>query len=158
MSTRLDEVLAAVTALWAVDVPATVPGAVVFDAPQPTSRTLKKWVVVGSASDDQEDATATQAESSMGPGGWVDETGTITCSAWSFSGSTDAAARRREALELLEACEASLAAHRDLDGLLVPGFARTAPSTVAIQQRQTDGGSIARVIFTVSYFTTIPTP
>lgn len=157
MSTRLDEVLAAITARWAVDVPAAVPGAVVFDGPQPTSRSLRLWVIVGSDGEDAESATADQAESTLSGVGWVDETGTITCSAWAFSGSTDVTERRAEALRLLEACEASLLAHRDLDGAFAPDqiVVRVGPSRVSLTQRQTDGGSMARVVFTVGYSTTI---
>lgn len=159
MSTRLDEVLTAITDMWTAEVPVVVPGTVIFDGPVPTSRELRRWVVVGSSGDDSvsEDATVEQTESSLGPGGWVDEQGTITCSAWAFAGSTDAAARRLEAIALLDACEASIAAHRDLDGLLSVGFVRVAPSRLALQQRQTEGGSIARLIFTVDYRTTITT-
>lgn len=153
MSTAVDEVIAALVARFT----AALPDVRVFDGPPATTTPMRDWLIVGSDGDDGDAAEVDQAESSLGPGGWVDESGEVTCSAWSFSGSTDVATRRAGALAVVEACEAALSADPSLGGLLVAGRARSAPSRLRLNEQQVSGGALARVVFTVTYTTTITT-
>lgn len=121
----------------------------VYDGPKPEAVNKPQFVVVGSSGDDEDGAAADLTPSDTGPGGWLDETGEIICSAWSWSGGTDVATRRSEALSLAESCLSALHADRTLGGLLVVPGAVT--STLRYEARQPESGAIVRVSFTVAY-------
>jgi hypothetical protein len=142
----LDTVIDRIGTLFA----ATVAPVQVFDGPKPPSVNSNRYVLVGSEGDETGDAATVSLEpSDLGPGTWLDESGEITCSAWSWSGGTDIAARRGEALDLAESCVTALQGDRTLTGLLI------APGVVVSELRylpvQFNTGPLVRVSFTVAY-------
>jgi hypothetical protein len=145
----LGDVIAALVALFDAATSAKV-----FDGPKPETSGVKDYVLVGSTGEDEDSASADFALSDLGPGGWVDETGSVECSAWSWSGGTDIAAQRSAAVATFEACRDAVHADRTLGGALdlnelatVTGF--------RLRQAQTTEGAIARVLFTVTYQTVL---
>jgi hypothetical protein len=132
-----------------VDIFDTALSVPVYDGPVPTASNHAAFLAVGASGTDDEGATADLEPSTTGPGTWHDESGSVTCSAWAWSGGTDIAARRAEALTIAEGALAALWADRTLGGLLVtPG---AVSSAVTYDARQTDSGPIVRVTFTVAY-------
>lgn len=123
----------------------------VVDGPVPTSVNKSEYVLVGSTGDEGENgATVDLTLSDLGPGTWHDESGLVVCSAWSWSGGTDLAAKRATALQLATSCTAAVHMDRGLGGLLVaPGLAQTSDLGLLVQQ--TDKGGLCRVTFTVTY-------
>lgn len=123
----------------------------VFDGPNPPAVNLHRFVVVGSEGEEDNAATVTLEPSTLGPGTWLDESGEIVCSAWSWSGS-DASrlpTHRSEALTDAAACVAAIQSDRTLDGLLIaPGVV---VSELRYQPVQFDSGPLVRVSFTVAY-------
>lgn len=141
----LDDVLQALVALF--DAAVSVP---VHDGPVPQSVNSGEFVLVGSTGDDEDGAVVDIELSTLGPGDWFDESGEIVCSAWSWSGGTDLAARRAAALALASACASAVAADRTLGGLLeAPGLAQT--QVFRYEPRQTSEGAICRIVFSVTY-------
>lgn len=123
----------------------------VFDGPVPPAANKTDFVLVGSTGDDFEDgATVGRVLSDLGDGTWFDESGEVFCSAWSWSGDTNIAARRTAVTTMATACAAAVAADRSLGGLLVaPGLALV--SDFRYQPRQSAEGALVRLIFSVTY-------
>lgn len=123
----------------------------VFDGPNPPAVNLQRFVVVGSEGEEGDAASVTLEPSTLGPGTWLDESGEIVCSAWSWSGGNadKLPTHRSEALTDAAACVAAIQADRTLGGLLI------APAAVAgglrYQPVQFDSGPLVRVSFTVAY-------
>jgi hypothetical protein len=141
----LNDVIAALDVLFtaAVDVP-------VFDVPDPSVINNDRFIVIGSEGEDDDGATVDLTESTLGPGGWLDETGEVVCSVWAASGGTDLAARRNAAATLTEACVAAVRNDRELGGLLV-GAGVAGVSSLRYRLVQTPQGAFCRFSFSVSY-------
>lgn len=122
----------------------------VFDGPNPNAAQSETFVAVGSTGEDEDGITVDLELSDLGPGTWVDETGEIVCSAWSWSGGTDLAARRAAAVDLAVACVNAVRADPQLTGLL-PKPGRADASAVRVRTLQTDKGALCRASFTVAY-------
>lgn len=117
---------------------------------QPTAVNDRQFVVVNSTGETGEDLTTVRLEpSTLGPGTWLDESGEVACSAWSWSGGTDMSARRAEALSLGASCVTAVQADRTLGGLLVGPDAVV--SELRLEATQFKEGPLARVSFTVAY-------
>lgn len=142
----LDSVIAALVSAFDEAVTPTV-----FDGPVPPAVNKGDFVLVGSTSEDGEDgASGDLILSDLGPGTWHDESGEVVCSAVSWSGGTDIAARRAAATQLATQCTTAVHADRTLGGLLTePGLAQV--STFAYLVRQSAEGVFCRVTFTVTY-------
>jgi hypothetical protein len=122
----------------------------VFDGPVATAASNETFVAVGSSGEDEDGIVVDLVLSDLGPGGWVDESGEIVCSAWSWSGGTDVASRRAAAVALAVTCANTVRADPQLSGLLVkPG--RADVSAVQVRSQQTDKGALCRASFTVAY-------
>ena len=122
----------------------------VYDGPVPAAVNNGDFVLVGSTGEDEDGAAVDLELSEMGPGTWLNETGEVVCSFWSWTGGTNLPARRAAASALATACAAAVAADRTLGGLLVaPGLAEV--STIRYQPRQTSDGAICRFTFSVLY-------
>lgn len=122
----------------------------VFDGPVPTSINHQQFVLVGSTGEEEDGATIDRPESNLGPGGWREEVGDIVCSAWSYSGGTDIATRRANAMSTTAALIAAVEADPSMGGLLTAPR-RAEVLDVRYQPRQTDTGAIVRIIFSVTY-------
>lgn len=144
----LNEVIAYLRTSWATAINnADIP---VLDSPDPSAVNKNKFVAIGSEGTDDEGIVVDFTSSDLGPGGWTDETAEITCSAWSWSGGSDLAARRQEAVDLAETCIEAVRADRTFSGLIVgPGMAEVSSMRVTVTQET--GGPLCRVTFTVSY-------
>lgn len=142
----LEQVIAALVSMFRLAVSVDV-----FDGPVPTSVTKGDFVLVGANGDDGDiGATVEQTLSDLGPGTWLEETGEIICSFWSWSGTTDIAARRGAASALAMSCADAVAADRRLGGLIEgPGIAEV--SALSYQAQQTKEGAICRFSFSVTY-------
>lgn len=158
MSVAVGDVIAALVTTFdgitgfALPATATAADAVVFDGPLPTESRPFRFVLVGSTGEDDDDFTTDDEVSAMGPGNWHEETGSVACSAWAWSGSGDIAALRAQALDLYEACRDAVAANRTLGGVLpVNGLAQVTAGRG--RQVQTSNGPLCRVVFTVTYRT-----
>lgn len=127
----------------------------VIDGPRPEAVQLPRYVLVGSDGESEVGASCDREPSSLGPGVWWDETGSVVCSAWSSYGGSDLPSRRAEALSDAEACVASVEADRTLGGLLLRPGATT--GQVSVSAVQTASGALVRVTFTVGYRSTIST-
>lgn len=149
MATALGPVMAALVTTFDAATTATV-----YDGPVPTSDGPTEYVLVGSTGeDDDDDATLDAVVSAMGPGNWHDETGEIRCSAWAWSGDTDIATVRNQAVALFEVCREAVEDDRTLGSTLpLNGLAEVGGA--ALRQQQTTAGAICRVVFTVRYRTT----
>lgn len=127
----------------------------VFDGPQAQRPTDPQFVLVGASEidgNDGEEASSNSNRSDMGNGGLREDTGEVTCSAWAWSGDTDLAALRRQALGLVDRCQDVLTAAPQLGGALPFGYYADVGS-VRIRQEQTGSGALARVTFSVTYTT-----
>lgn len=120
----------------------------VFDGPKPPAVNNQQFVVVGSAGDDDDGAVLDLTPSTLGPGDWLDESGEIICSAWSWSGDTDVASRRAEALAAAGACVAAVQADRTLGGLLID---EATVGNLRYQAVQFKEGALVRASFSVTY-------
>lgn len=128
----------------------TTAGATTYDGPVPTSVNKTDYVLVGSDAEDGDGAVVELIESDLGPGTWVDETGEVVCSAWSWSGGTNIAACRAAAEATAVACIAAIRADRTLGGLLTgPRLAEV--SVLRYEPKQTSKGAICRFTFSVLY-------
>lgn len=122
----------------------------VYDGPVPPAVNKQRYILVGSSAEDEDGATVTQELSNLGPGEWHDEAGEVICSFWSWSGGTQIATVRADALELANFCADAIHADRTLDGVLVPpGLAEV--SDYRLRMSQTSSGAMCRVSFTVNY-------
>lgn len=141
----LNSVILALVDLFDASVTATV-----YDGPVPSSVNKGEFVLVGSTGEDEDGAFVETELSTLGAGDWIEETGEVVCSAWSWSGGTDLTAKRVAAAALAADCAAAVAADRTLGGLLVaPGLAQV--SAFQYQPRQTTDGAICRFTFSVTY-------
>jgi hypothetical protein len=144
------EVVTALAALFdiALDVP-------VYDGPRPTGGNDRRFVLVGSAGDDDDWLTVERDWSDMG-NRWTDETASIVCSAWATSGDAHPSAGRTvrgQAEALAYACEAALHADPTIGGT-VPANSPGPPARVSSMVGRlvpSGKGPSARVLFTVVY-------
>lgn len=149
MSTVLGQVITALVSTFTT----ANPTATVIDGPRPSSDRPPLFILVGSTGDEDDDATTDDTLSDMGPGTWHDESGEVFCSAWAWTGDTDPAGVRASALAAYAACRDAVAADRTLGGILqLPGLAQV--SNMRLRQ-SAEGGSLARVIFSVTYGSTL---
>lgn len=124
----------------------------VYDGPQPVSPSSKQFVIVGgseTAGNDGIEAESMVSRSSMGNGELRDEQGAVTCSVWSWGGSTWSRDMRETALALLDECEAAVRADPSLGVLKPPFFAEF--NSARIRQEQTSSGFLVRAVFAVTY-------
>lgn len=123
----------------------------VFDGPNPPAANLQRFMLVGSEGEEGDGASVRLEPSTLGPGTWLDETGEVVCSAWSWSGgdASKLPTHRSEALSDAAACVAAIQANRTLNGLLIaPG---AVVSDLRYQPVQFKEGPLVRVSFTVAY-------
>lgn len=127
----------------------------IFAGPRSRSSSPKKFLLIGAdggetgAEQNEDGMTAEQEPSNLGPGTWRDETGTIVCAAWAWSGNSTVTSSETAARDVLDTCAASLLADDSLGGLLVPpGLARL--SSVSVLEGQKNGPFV-RIVFGVSY-------
>jgi len=151
MPTLLWDVQEALVPLFAAAVPS---GVKVHRGPRGRTASEKRYVLVGTdggttgvESGDDQAMNAVQQESDMGPGGWRDEAGSVTCSVWSWTGSSKADIPRDDAKAIYEACEAAVLANRSLGGL----SRFTEVTTIGIREEQTNAGPVVRVVFAINY-------
>ena len=129
----------------------------VLDGPLLQSPSVEAWVMVGATElppdIDGELAQSNSNRSAMGNGEFRDDQGFVTFSAWSWSGDPAAVRTcRRTATDLLDQCEAVVAADPSLGGVLKFGFFADVGSS-ALTQWQTDKGCTVRATSTVTYQT-----
>lgn len=125
----------------------------VYDGPNPIAANKGDFVLVGSTGEEEDGATVEQEPSDLGPGTWLDESGEVICSAWSWTGSdaSTVPARRAAALSYVDACSDAIAANRSLGGVLGQGTAVV--TGIRYQTRVAPEGTTVRVLFTVAYQT-----
>lgn len=93
---------------------------------------------------------ATHEPSDLGPGTWQDETGTVVCAAWAWSGKQDFDPLRTQVQDMFNACAVWLLKNRDLNGLLqLPGLARV--TGVRLRETPTSNGPFVRAVFPIAY-------
>ena len=151
------------TSLWDVQAElvsrftAALPDVTVFDGPRIRGGTTpRQFLLVGSDGGDSghesldDGLSAEQEPSDLGPGGWRDETGTITCSAWAWSGHSSIAASRAASRAILDTCETVITADPTLSGLLDGGGINQV-ARVSSNESQRAGGPVVRLVFTVTY-------
>lgn len=148
------------TKLWAVrDALVTAFGVVdadVFAGPRPKSANPKRYVLVGSDGGEtgvestEDGLTAEQTASALGPGTWRDETGSILCAVWAWSGNSSVTTDETDARVLFDACEDALAADRSLAGLLIAGGLAELAS-ISVRESLLRSGPYVRISFGVNY-------
>lgn len=158
------------TALWQVrDALVTVfTGAVdastkVYPGPRPKGDNPKRYVLVSSDGGDtgigeatDEGMTASQEPSDLGHGMWRDESGTVVCSVWAWTGNTSFTSSEATAREIFGQCAGAVAADRSLGGLLVlPGLAEV--ESLSIRESLISNSPTVRIAFSVNYGALITT-
>lgn len=124
----------------------------VFDSLDPAAVNKTDFLIVAATAEGEEGGTVSHEFSDLGPGGWLVETGSVACSAWSWAGGTDIRPRRAAAMAVVSACVDAVAADRLLGGLIVsPGFAIA--TGIRFVPMRTDKGVGAAIDFTVQYQT-----
>lgn len=138
----------------------TLVGTQVYDGPRTAGDVPKKFVVVGADSDDPFSApgelepddtltaTATQEWSTMGPGAWRTEKGSVLCTAVAWSGDSKFGPLRAQVEELVDAIEAALLADRQLGGAIGTGVEL---AEVRVWERRTKKGAAVGAVLAVAY-------
>lgn len=154
MGTRLWSVQSHLVTLFTA---ATSDDVMVFQAPRLRSgKAPRTCVIVGS--DGGEDSladgdgaiSATQEPSGLGPGTWFEETGSVTCSIWTWGGQSDLEAIRTAADTTLDECKSAITSDTTLrDITQTDGFAHI--SEIDIREKRTTNGPAIRVVFVVTY-------
>lgn len=144
MTTKVDAVCAALTALWQ-----SIPGPTVVDGPQVNSDAANEWLFVGHDGDEPDEGNeAVSAEQDlMAFLKTKQETADITCAVVARDGTADVTAVRARAYEIFSDAEDRLRADLTLGGLVMQSFISTHQYMPVITQ----GGCKARVVFTVTY-------
>jgi hypothetical protein len=143
VTSKVDAVCVALTALWQELADQVV------DGPQANSDASDEWLFVGAdgdAPDEGAEAVAVEQEL-MGFAKQQMETAEVTCAVVVRDGSSNPAALRARAFEILDAASAALRADMSLSDLVMHAFVSGHTYMPVITQ----GGSKARVVFTVTY-------
>jgi hypothetical protein len=160
VNTRLWDVRSALLTTFKGVVPRDVE---VIDGPLTASTPPKAFVLVGSdggedgygARDDG--ASVRQRRSKLGPGGWRDEDGAVVCSVWAWDGNRRFDRLRVKVRELVDLCEAAVAADRSLDGLLTTPPAGAELTELAFREDQFTKAAVVRATFTIAYTAVLTT-
>jgi hypothetical protein len=147
VSTKVDAVLLALVTLWGV-APA-LEGVEVADGPQANSEALNEWLFVGADGVPQSEGTQfVSAQQEWQAFARVKrESAEITCAFLVRSGEKDTVSLRARAYALLGAAEDAVRADPTLAGLVM----QAGISAHQYFPTATTGGSMARVVFTVTY-------
>ena len=143
MSTKVDAVCLALTALWT----AALTGVQVADGPQANSDASNDWLFVGDDAADEGNEAAAVDQSWMAFAKTMQETGEVTCAVVSRAGDTDIPAVRARAYAILATAETALRADPLLGGVVMQSYVSAHQYIPVITQ----GGCKARVVFTVTY-------
>lgn len=128
----------------------------VFPGPRPRGVNPKRYVLVGSdggetgAESTDDGLSADQTPSELGPGTWRDETGSIVCAVWAWSGNSTVTADETAARALFDQCEDALAADRTLGGVLTATGAAELAS-LSVRESLLKSGPFVRIAFGVNY-------
>lgn len=146
MASKMDEVQAALVALWSA-LPALA-GVPVYDGPPVSQAADLDQVLVGNDGDVDSDTMSDFSQE------WVDlaqtrrvESGEIICAVVAQSGSTDLGVQRDRAFVLLAACEDSLRADQTLGGTVFSALLTSGSA----HPLQNSAGSAMIAPFTVQY-------
>ena len=143
MSTKIDAVCLALTALWT----AALTGVQVADGPQANSDASNDWLFVGDDAADEGNEAAAVDQSWMAFAKTMQETGEITCAVVSRAGDTDIPTVRARAYAILASAETALRVDPLLGGVVMQSYVSAHQYMPVITQ----GGCKARVVFTVTY-------
>ena len=140
---RVPAVLDALVSLWGA-VPELAD--IVLDGPIPVDSAAMEALSVGD--DDDDDGISTEGLlSAEGMGSRPDrEQFTVSCVIAVMDGANDMRAARLRAFDLLSAAAEALATNRTLGGVVM----RAHVQGLSLRQLQTNGGALARVLFTVA--------
>lgn len=130
----------------------------VIDGPGNVVPSSQRYLLVGATDigDLSADAvTTTRAWSDLGPGSWLEETGTVYSSVWVSTGGDDQATSRDVAEAVVEACAAWLAGDPYLGGLLLDDGGHAYVSTSSGRPSSTERATGWRTVFTVTYSTLV---
>lgn len=144
MSSKVDAVILALTALWQ---PLT--GVQVVDGPQANSESLDDWLFVGFDGDapDEGNEAVSAEQDLMAFAKTKQETAEVTCAVVSRRGDTDVPSARARAYDIVSDAEDLLRADMSLGGLVMQAIVSEHQYIPVITQ----GGCKARVVFTVTY-------
>ncbi len=143
MSTKIDAVCLALTALWT----SALTSVQVADGPQANSDASNDWLFVGDDAADEGNEAAAVDQSWMAFAKTMQETGEITCAVVSRAGDTDIPSVRARAYAVLATAETALRADPYLGGVVMQSYVSAHQYIPVITQ----GGCKARVVFTVTY-------
>ena len=150
-ATRVDDILTYLVAAAQAAQATTLAGVTVQDGPWPAAYVVTDtaFLIVGGdwePTAPADSVSSTQTASSMGNNSVV-EALTVRCAAVSQSGDTDMAARRAQAVAIVEAVEGLVTADPKLGGLLQEAAVLSVDS---LRQEQRGGGAYCAVNFTIS--------
>ncbi len=145
MSTKVDAVCLALTALWT----SALTSVQVADGPQANSDASNDWLFVGADGDAPDDGNEAAAvdQSWMAFAKTMQETAEVTCAVVSVAGDTDIPSVRARAYAILASAETALRADPLLGGVVMQAYVSAHQYIPVITQ----GGCKARVVFTVTY-------
>lgn len=147
MASKMDAVCLALTALWKA-APALA-AVTVYDGPQVTGETPTDYLYVGYDGDlSNDDSEGSSAEQDwMAFAKLKQERGEIVCAAIANSGDVDVPAVRARAADIVSKAEDALRVDPLLGGLVMQSWLSDQRFIPVIDSN----GSVARVVFTVSY-------
>lgn len=145
MSTKFDAVCLALTTLWQ----ATLSGTSVVDGPQADSDPVLERLFVGHDGDVENEGTEVVAaeQDFMAFAKVEQESPDVTCAVIVRDGSANSAPLRGRACEIFNAATAALKADLTLGGLVMQAHVSSFQYIPSV----TTSGSLARVVFTVTY-------
>src|ERR1044072_8096806 len=145
MSTKVDAVCLALTALWT----SALTDVQVADGPQANSDSSNDWLFVGATGDAPDEAVeaAVVDQSWMAFAKTMQETAQITCAIVCRRGDTDIPTARARAYAILASAETALRADPLLGGMVMQSYV----SAHQYMPAQTPQGATARVVVTGNY-------
>lgn len=134
-------------------------GTVVFDGPRSHGEMPKKFLTIGTDGGDTgtgegsgDTSTATLARSQYSATDARDETATVTCAVWRWSGEADDLPQLRLDVEtVLDLCVEAVTTDRTLGGVLDPNDDGAYVASVRITEQQTTAGPFVRAAFDINY-------
>lgn len=145
MSTKVDDVCVALTAMWQT----ALTGTQVVDGPQANSDAANEWLFVGFDGDapDEGNEAVNAEQDLMAFLKTKQETAEVTCAIVVRSGGIELTTVRARAYDLLSAAEDALRSDMQLGGLVMHAYVSEHQYIPVLTQ----SGCKARVVFTVTY-------
>lgn len=149
MSSKTDQVILYLTAMWQGLTSTTLSGVQVADGPQVNSDASQQWLFVGFDGDTptNQNQSATMQQDMFAFSRVKSEEGDVLCAAVTVQGPPEIPAVRQQAYAIVSAAEDALRADSTLGGLVMNAYV----SGHNYYPVQTTSGAKVRVVFTVRY-------